>query len=293
MPKIQLPSGLSVHYQRVGRGPDLVMLHGLTGNLAVWHFKIIPLLMNRFRILTYDLRGHGFTSMPPTGYSATSLAGDLRDLLDALDIGRASVVGHSYGGDVALYFALLHPDRVRRVVAIEATLPALAPSRGDETWEGWSYWAEVLEKSGHPVPPEHRQDVDYLTRLSLKVPKKWGPLNGLPRNPEPFLRLLDTTTLVREFGEVGDLTVENLPNLRAAVHLVYGEKSAFLSTCETLAAHLPNVTSTLLPRTEWGHFGPLEQPERVAELLLESLDAPGDGEPEPQGAPGPPEVSLT
>src|ERR1700694_3201933 len=77
MPKARLKSGLTLHYQQVGQGRDLVMVHGLTGNLAVWHLQILPLLWDDFRILTYDLRGHGYSDKPPTGYSADDMAADL------------------------------------------------------------------------------------------------------------------------------------------------------------------------------------------------------------------------
>src|SRR5271157_1556886 len=105
MPKTTLRSGLKIHYQRVGQGPDLVMIHGLTGNLAVWHLKIVPLLMDHFRILTYDLRGHGYSDMPPTGYTASDMAADLEQLMDALGVEQADLVGHSFGADTALYVA--------------------------------------------------------------------------------------------------------------------------------------------------------------------------------------------
>ena len=88
MPKVQLPNGVRIHYQQVGEGPDLVMVHGLTGNLAVWHLRIVPELSDRFRVLTYDLRGHGLSDTPPTGYSPDAMAEDLLGLLDALEIER-------------------------------------------------------------------------------------------------------------------------------------------------------------------------------------------------------------
>src|SRR3954447_26799260 len=145
MPKALLKSGLKLHYQRTGRGPDLVMIHGLTGNLAVWHLKIIPMLMDRFRTLSYDLRGHGYSEMPPSGYSSDDMARDLEGLLDKLGIEQADLVGHSFGADIALYFALVHPERVRKVVAIEAAIPAMIHLRAREDWQGWDYWNEVLE----------------------------------------------------------------------------------------------------------------------------------------------------
>jgi len=272
MPKVGLSSGVRIHYQRVGSGPDVVMIHGLTGNLAVWHLRIASLLSDRFRILTYDLRGHGHSDMPATGYSLDQMAADLLELLDALRIDRPSIVGHSFGADTALYFAHHHPDRVRAVVAIEAALPAMMYLRNREDWQGWADWTDVLERSGYPVPPERRSDLDYLIRLSLQVPKKWGPLQGLPRDPTPFLRLLDHTTMVTESELIGGLPVEAIPEIRVPVTLVYCESSALLGTFDHLRQHLPEVHPVLLPRTEWGHFGPLEQPEQVGEQIVSALE---------------------
>lgn len=285
MPKLTLDSGLRIHYQRAGRGPDLVLIHGLTGNLAVWHLKMVPLLQDHFRVLTYDLRGHGYSEVTPGGYTATDMADDLEGLLDALGIERADLAGHSYGADIALYAALRDPGRVRRVVAIEAALPALIHLRTREDWVGWRYWAEVLERSGVSIPPEHRCDLDYMVRISLELPKKWGPLRGLPREAESFLRVLDRTSLVRDYESVGDLTLGRIPEIRVPVCLMYAEGSAFLGSHDYLLEHLPDAGSILLPSSEWGHFGPLEQPEVVVGHLLDIL-SPG---PEPVGhvaAPG-------
>src|SRR6476659_4338016 len=104
-------NGLSFHYLQAGAGPNLVMIHGLTGNQAVWHLRMVPLLRNQFRITCYDLRGHGRSDMPPTGYTTGYMAEDLRGIMDALGLQRAHVMGHSLGADIALHFALLYPDR--------------------------------------------------------------------------------------------------------------------------------------------------------------------------------------
>jgi pimeloyl-ACP methyl ester carboxylesterase len=273
MPRAVLKSNLKLHYQQVGDGPDLVMIHGLTGNLAVWHLQIVPTLSEHYRILTYDLRGHGYSDVPQSGYSADDMATDLGELLDERGITRAALVGHSFGADVALYFALRHPERVSQVIAIEAALPAMVYLRDRDDWEGWDYWSDVLERSGHPVPPERRSDVDYLLRMSLEVPKKWGPLNGLPRNRRPFLRLLDTTTIAEDSQSIGTLTLEKIPAIRVPVCLIYSDASAFVGTYDYLIDHLPDARGVLLPRTEWGHFGPLEQPELVAEQIRLALGA--------------------
>jgi NAD(P)-dependent dehydrogenase (short-subunit alcohol dehydrogenase family)/pimeloyl-ACP methyl ester carboxylesterase len=291
MPKAVLSSGVTLHYQQVGVGPDLVLVHGLTGNLAIWHLQMVPLLMQRFRVLTYDLRGHGYSEVPPEGYTPDDMAADLLALLDALGIEKAAVVGHSYGADTALYFAHHHPERVRAVVAIEAALPAMIHRRAREDWPGWRQWTDVLERSGFPVPDERRADADYLLRQSLLVPKKWGPLKGLPRNPKPFLRLIEETTIIRDHEVVGGLPLAEIEHIDVPVTLLYSEGSTLDDTFDYLSAHLPDVRPVRMARTEWGHFGPLEQPEAVTEEVLRALDpdpAPSselpDPTPEPVGA---------
>jgi pimeloyl-ACP methyl ester carboxylesterase len=213
MPKINA-NGVDFHYLQAGRGPDLVMLHGLSGNLAVWHLRMVPMLEERFRITTYDLRGHGFSSMPPTGYSTGDMAQDLAALLDALAIERADLLGHSYGADIALHFALRHPGRVGRLILIEPGIPALLNDRKDPAWDGWRHWAEILERlSGEPVPRERWNDVGYMLRRSVEVPIVYGPARGLPRRQDRILRLMDTTTLSSDYEVVGELTLENLARI--------------------------------------------------------------------------------
>jgi pimeloyl-ACP methyl ester carboxylesterase len=276
MPKLVIDSGLTLHYQQVGYGPDVVMVHGITGNLAVWHLQIVPALCDRFRVLTYDLRGHGYSGTPPAGYSPDDMADDLLGLLDGLEIERPAVVGHSYGADIALYFAARNPDRVTQAIAIEPALPALEELRAHDGWIGWRYWVAALERAGHRVPPERRSDLRYLMHATIDLPKQWGPLQGLPRNPKPFLRLLERTTLPEDYNRVGSLTLDRVAEIETPVVLMCAERSAFLETFEYLRDHLPHVDPILLPRTEWGHFGPLEQPDLVARHIAARLTPPAE-----------------
>ena len=271
MPMATLQNGVRIHYQQVGEGPDLVMVHGLTGNLAVWHLRIASELSRHFRILTYDLRGHGHSDTPRSGYSADAMAEDLIQLLDGLEIERPLIAGHSYGADIALYHALRHPERVGEVIAIEAALPALEESRRHDGWVGWSYWARALEEAGHPVPPHKRSDMRYMIRATIDLPKQWGPLRGLPRNPKPLLRLVDETTLPQDYRQIGTLTLDRVASIQTPVVLIYTERSAFIDTFDFLSEHLPNAHSVLMPSTEWGHFGPMEQPDLVAREIAARL----------------------
>src|SRR5262245_39122655 len=111
MPTVQI-CGMPLHYQCVGKGPNLVLVHGLMGNLAFWYPTAVAKLASDYRVTTLDLRGHGYSGMPSANYTTLDLAGDLKALFDHLRIECAHLVGHSYGGAVALHFAVLQPQRV-------------------------------------------------------------------------------------------------------------------------------------------------------------------------------------
>jgi pimeloyl-ACP methyl ester carboxylesterase len=268
MPKIQA-GNVTLHYIASGRGPDLVMLHGFLGNLAVWHLNIVPELRDRFRVLTYDLRGHGYSQVTPDGYTTGHMVEDLRHLLAALGIERPHLVGHSFGADICLHFAMRYPEKVGGLVAVEPGLAALVGERKRADWAGWAYWVSKLEEVGLEVPPDKRCDIEYLLNLTLETPKIFGPARGLPRNRAPLLHLLRNTTLMRDYEEPGDLTREAVPSITTPTLLVYGEKSHFLGSFSFLSQQLPNCTSVLLPGGE--HFGPLEQPDLLVGHIREFL----------------------
>jgi len=271
MPKIKA-NGVNLHFITVGMGPDVVMLHGFLGNLAVWHLYMAPLLRRDHRVTTYDLRGHGYSDVTPTGYSAAAMAEDLRCFLDALGIERPILVGHSFGADVAMYFSLLYPDRVSQLVALEPGLAALVHLRNDKHWAGWSAWAAKLEEAGIQVPEDKRTDAAFLLQLSLATPKFYGPARGLPRNREPLLHLIRNTTLLQDYEEVGALTLNAVRTLQTPTLLVYGNQSPFIGSYDFLRQALPNCKPVLLPGGE--HFGPLEQPQLLTGHIQQFLKAP-------------------
>ncbi len=267
-------NGVDHHYITAGEGPDVVMLHGFLGNLAVWHLHIAPQMRRKYRLLTYDLKGHGHSGVTRDGYAPADLANDLLELLRELDIQRPFLVGHSFGADICMYFALKHPSRVRKLVAIEPGLAALVNERKDSRWCGWAYWVKKLEEVGVTVPEDKRSDLEYLIEVSLETTKFYGPARGLPRNRGPLLNLIRNTTLIRDYEAIGELTLDAIPCIRTETLLIYGENSHFLSTHEFLSRTLPNCQSRILPGGE--HFGPLEQPDLLVQHISEFFDAPAE-----------------
>ncbi len=98
-----------------GDGPPLLLLHGIGSNRDTWR-PVLPALSRRFTVVAPDLLGHGDSAKPRADYSIGGFANGMRDLLGVLGIERATVLGHSFGGGVAMQFAYQFPERTERVV---------------------------------------------------------------------------------------------------------------------------------------------------------------------------------
>ena len=130
MPKL-VANGIDFHYQQSGAGPDVVLIHGVTGDLSIWFLcEAMGILGRSFRVTAFDLRGHGYSGLPRDGYTSADQAADVMAIMDALEIDHAVLVGHSFGAVIAMHAAVLFPDRVDAARALRPVLPgAAAPGR--------------------------------------------------------------------------------------------------------------------------------------------------------------------
>ena len=109
---------MHLYYQLSGNGPlTLALTHGLAASSEIWN-GIVPTLASRYRVLSWDLRGHGRWVAPDGPYTISDLACDLVTILDDAGVDRAVLLGHSAGGVVALQFALDHPARTAGLVLV-------------------------------------------------------------------------------------------------------------------------------------------------------------------------------
>ncbi|MGI5472635.1 alpha/beta fold hydrolase [Streptomyces sp. CA-132043] len=106
-------------YRCAGRGPAVVLVHGIGDSSATWA-GIIPALARNHTVIAPDLLGHGASDKPRADYSVAAYANGIRDLLGVLGIDRASLIGHSLGGGVAMQFAYQFPERTERLVLVSA-----------------------------------------------------------------------------------------------------------------------------------------------------------------------------
>jgi pimeloyl-ACP methyl ester carboxylesterase len=104
-------------FVHAGRGPALLLIHGIGDSHATWD-EVIPALARNHTVVAPDLLGHGASAKPRADYSVAAYANGMRDLLSILGIDRATVVGHSLGGGVAMQFAYQFPERCERLVLV-------------------------------------------------------------------------------------------------------------------------------------------------------------------------------
>jgi 3-oxoadipate enol-lactonase len=116
-------SAAGIFYEVSGKGEPVVLIHGFSLDRRVWQPQM-TVLETRFRVIRYDLRGHGKSAAPSEPYAPYE---DLRSVLDALGIARATLIGHSAGGELAIDFALAYPDRVSRLVLAAPGLSGYTP----------------------------------------------------------------------------------------------------------------------------------------------------------------------
>ncbi len=111
--------GQPVTFHKMGDGPPLLLVHGITSSSRTWK-SVMSKLAGKHTVIAPDLLGHGRSAKPQGDYSLGAYASGMRDLLVTLDIPKVTVVGHSLGGGIAMQFAYQFPDRISRLVLVDS-----------------------------------------------------------------------------------------------------------------------------------------------------------------------------
>lgn len=265
--------------QQLGEGPDVVLIHGLATNRAFWYPTAVA-LQDRYRVTLFDLRGHGYSERPPSGYTPTDFAGDVLSVMDQFGIARAALIGHSYGGAAALEAAGQAPDRVSHLGLIDTRVARLQPlMRLHDT--PWISEAEKEVAATADVDWAALPQVGYLfletaarMRVAGKLPSAhddftpFGEGRGALRAAKAWLDLLDHTRAREQLDQPG-ISEAQIAALPMPVLLFY----AGLSRC----VHSGHALQKLLPRARYqeladaGHFFPLSQPHVVQAAIRDFL----------------------
>lgn len=230
-----LANGVRLHVQRLAprQRPlrlqqPVVFIHGLgMDNLSSFYYTLAnPLAHAGADVVLYDLRGHGFSERPRTGYRVSDSVADLAALLSALGIDApVHLVGNSYGGTVALSFATAYPEQVASMVLIEAHVP----------FPGWG-----------------QQMATTITSIgSRRTPDEWQQWMAESRKNANFAavgtHLVKHTTFIADLKATEPIQEKDLRELTQPVHAVYGQQSDVIHHAHILDKLLPQYTLTVLP----------------------------------------------
>lgn len=277
-------NGVRLHYLRAGDGPTAIVLtHGNSHCGGVWAPLVEALAGDEFTVVSTDLRGHGWSEKPDSGYDWASLRDDVAGLVAVLDLADVFYVGHSRGGGVALLAAAATPERTRGVVVYEPTVPVQPGPNGEPA----------------PVPAPERAAL--MAERALRRRESFGSRDELIGHyrardgfrewrDDYFRAFLDYGSTTREDG-----SVELCMPPRAAARLfeatygfepwretrcpalpvlaIYGERSGRIAPGRDPSAGI----RTMFPRCETRvmadatHTGPMEQPELFEAIVRERV----------------------
>lgn len=265
--------GQRIGYRAEGRGTPLVLIHGIAGTSATWD-DVIPRLSARHRVLAPDLLGHGESAKPEGDYSLGGYANVLRDFLEVLGHERATLVGHSLGGGIALQFAYQFPERCARLVLVSSgglgkevhPLLRAAALPGAEVVLPWLSVA-ARQSVGRVV---HALGGLGL-RASADLEESWRSFVSL-EDPGARRAFLQT---VRGIIDLHGQRVSAQDRLYLAAGMptliLWGERDPLIPVAHAREAHERIRGSRLETFAGAGHFPWRDEPRRFAEVLLDFL----------------------
>ncbi|HYR96920.1 MAG TPA: alpha/beta fold hydrolase [Candidatus Binatus sp.] len=266
--------GHRITYRTAGSGPVLLLIHGIAGSSATWN-DVLPWLAERYCVVAPDLLGHGGSAKPRGDYSLGAYASGIRDLLGVLGHERASVVGHSLGGGVAMQLAYQFPERCERLVLVSSggLGRELHPLLRAAALPGAEWVLPLLCAGGI------RGAVDGVARFFRRAGVRAGPdVDELWRG---FCSLADADsrqafvhtlrTIVDPGGQRVNATDRLYLAARVPTLIVWGERDPMIPSSHGRAAHdaIPGSRLEIFPNT--GHFPHRDDPRRFVEVLLEFL----------------------
>jgi pimeloyl-ACP methyl ester carboxylesterase len=266
--------GHDVTFRVGGSGPVIVLVHGMAGSSATWRF-VLPALAERFTVIAPDLPGHGQSAKPRGDYSLGAFASGLRDLLVALGHERASLVGQSLGGGIAMQFAYQFPERCERLALVSSggLGQEVNPLLRALTLPGAEYllplactnWAH---NAGTTV-------VNWLRNIGLRpsphVTEIWQSYGSLADAQTRTAFLHTLRSVVDQAGQ----RVSAADRFYLAAHvptlIVWGSSDGIIPVRQAHTTHEAISGSRLEIFEGAGHFPHCEEPERFVEVLVDFM----------------------
>lgn len=250
------------YYEEAGSGDPLILIMGFSGDLQGWAFQV-PALSKQARVITFDNRGAGRTSAPDRPYTIAGMAEDVAALMDRLGIAKANVLGFSMGGYIAQSLALVHPEKVDKLILL-STAPgvdgygrAVVKSFMDVRRSNLSREQFVRFMAPWLYSPDLLDDTERLDRSVLNSVN-----NPYAQQDHAFLRQAEAILGWDIEGRHGEIKQQTLVLCGNDDILVPPRNS------ERLAKLLPNATLKVL---DGGHVGMIEYPNEYNTAFTEFL----------------------
>lgn len=266
--------GHPVTYRRVGEGEVVLLVHGITSSSRTWR-EVMPGLGESFEVIAPDLLGHGTSAKPRGDYSLGAYASGLRDLLVALDVSKATVVGHSLGGGVAMQFAYQFPERLNRLVLVDSggLGGEVALALRAATLPGSDYVLPLLFSS--PVRGAGALAGGLLSKLGLKANADVrGLVQGFESLGDASARrafLHTARAVIDPAGQRVDARNRLYLSAHVPTLLVWGDKDRIIPVAHGREAHesMPGSRFEVFPGA--GHFPFNDDPQRFVELIKDFI----------------------
>ncbi len=261
-------------FVKSGTGPALLLLHGLGCDHTTWE-PVIETLSRRYTVIAPDLLGHGLSAKPRADYSVGGYANGMRDLITVLGIDKVTVVGHSFGGGVAMQFAYQFPERTERLmlVASGGLGPEVSPAIRAITTPGFHQAMSLLTLPG--VRHVGTAGLRALARTPLRLTHDLDEVAGIYdsfRDPHARAAIRHVVRAVVDWrGQI--VTMSDRAYLTEAMPMavVWGRDDRVIpvrhaSNCAALA---PRARIEIIPNA--GHFPHKDHPQRFARIVHEFI----------------------
>jgi 3-oxoadipate enol-lactonase len=256
--------GLKLHYEVVGSGPAILMIHGFTNHGLVWAQQIADLLHAGYRVVMPDLAGHGLSQVADQKTTVDELAQDMVNLLDHLAIDRTIVCGLSLGGMVAQYMAADYPTRVSALVVANSCVDSTAP----DVVAANNSWIEMFEKPNGPllrmqtVWPQMLNERYRASPTADAFLASWKRING----KIPGSSFANVARGLQQFK-----SADRLKNIKIPSLVISGEFDRLFPpvVCKEIANLISGATFAVIGGA--GHLSSLDSPKEFNELVLRFL----------------------
>jgi pimeloyl-ACP methyl ester carboxylesterase len=254
-------NGIEMNYEFSGKGKTLVLIHGFTDNLNMWYNQV-PEFTKQYQVLTYDVRGFGQTEKAAAPYSMDMFAEDLHELLKALGISKACVLGYSMGGRIALEFCMKYPQEAAGLIMANSVVGApVTPDREERT----KMMMEMIQSGNNEMISEIMTVNSFSPGFKDKDPATFNQYKAvkLQNDPSGYLPVM------MAMGAAAQTPVD-LGLIKCPVLILAGTDDIFmpLSVAEEMHKKIPGAVLKTFPT---GHIAAIEAPGEFNQAVLEFL----------------------